>query len=311
MGKLRVGDVEISWAKHSRNAEIKEVSRGFGRIVAIAWLPHVLLNSKDSMLKGLLRRMLIGDVWCTRLATAAAAEADALPWWRWCWWWLCWCPCPCPDPDPWPWPTTRPWCCWLLCRFSWWKALAGKRSGFGESRSLSRSSDSLPSIGSSLPNWTAPLESIEGGATELGLPRLPPPPMKLPARELSPSPSSPQWSDEEAPPPPPPPVPPPPPPPPPRRTGLTASLSPSSSLSVPPTTSIWMPSSSRSESEKVPFALCCDMYSALRASRSTVMPLACSFRACRSMALASFFRRRALEDVKRRGKGRKVRFSIS
>uniref|UniRef100_A0A1A9Z1P0 Uncharacterized protein n=1 Tax=Glossina pallidipes TaxID=7398 RepID=A0A1A9Z1P0_GLOPL len=56
-----------------------------------------------------------------------------------------------------------------------------------------------------------------------------------------------------------------------------------------------MLSSSRSESEKVPLALCCDMYSALRASKSTVIPLACSFLACLSIALANFFLRLALQ----------------
>lgn len=43
---------------------------------------------------------------------------------------------------------------------------------------------------------------------------------------------------------------------------------------------------------------CCDKYSDLSASKSTVMPLARSFLACLSIALATFFRLRALEGVK-------------
>uniref|UniRef100_A0A182MF51 Uncharacterized protein n=1 Tax=Anopheles culicifacies TaxID=139723 RepID=A0A182MF51_9DIPT len=73
----------------------------------------------------------------------------------------------------------------------------------------------------------------------------------------------------------------------------------SSPDSAPPTTSIGSSSSlslSSSSSESLPELLrCWDRYSALSASRSTVMPLARSFRACRSSAFAIFFRRRALE----------------
>lgn len=70
--------------------------------------------------------------------------------------------------------------------------------------------------------------------------------------------------------------------------------------SPPPTTSIG--SSSSSSSSIPPSSLselelfrCWERYSALRTSRSTVIPFALNFLACRSSALASFFLRRALK----------------
>uniref|UniRef100_A0A182ISE6 Uncharacterized protein n=1 Tax=Anopheles atroparvus TaxID=41427 RepID=A0A182ISE6_ANOAO len=75
----------------------------------------------------------------------------------------------------------------------------------------------------------------------------------------------------------------------------------SSPDSAPPTTSIGSSSSlslsSSSSSESLPELLrCCVRYSARSASRSTAMPFARSFRACRSSAFAIFFRRRALRE---------------
>lgn len=66
----------------------------------------------------------------------------------------------------------------------------------------------------------------------------------------------------------------------------------SSSSESSPTTSICISSSSRSDSLLI---RCCAKYSAFNVSISTVMPFARSLRACRSNALANFFRRRALE----------------
>uniref|UniRef100_A0A182V948 Uncharacterized protein n=1 Tax=Anopheles merus TaxID=30066 RepID=A0A182V948_ANOME len=78
----------------------------------------------------------------------------------------------------------------------------------------------------------------------------------------------------------------------------------SSPDSAPPTTSIGSSSSlslSSSSSESLPELFrCWDRYSAFSASRSTVMPLARSFRACRSSAFAIFFRRRALHGKRRK-----------
>lgn len=70
----------------------------------------------------------------------------------------------------------------------------------------------------------------------------------------------------------------------------------SSSVSSP-TTSMGESSSSRSDSD---FSLCWAKYSAFSVSTSTVMPFARNFRACRSNALFSFFRRRDLRERKRR-----------
>lgn len=73
------------------------------------------------------------------------------------------------------------------------------------------------------------------------------------------------------------------------RRGIEQSSGSSSESS--PTTSICTSSSSKSDSD---VTRCWDRYSARSDSMSTVMPLARSFRACRSRALASFFLRRAL-----------------
>lgn len=80
----------------------------------------------------------------------------------------------------------------------------------------------------------------------------------------------------------------------------------SSESSAPPTTSIGSSSSFSSLSEELLRVCprCCEMYSALSASKSTVIPFARNFRACLSMAFAIFFRRRAL--LKRDLKVRKV-----
>lgn len=74
----------------------------------------------------------------------------------------------------------------------------------------------------------------------------------------------------------------------------------SSESSATPTTSIGSSSSLSSLSEEllVFCPRCCDKYSALSASKSTVMPFARSFRACLSIAFAIFFLRRALCDYR-------------
>lgn len=60
--------------------------------------------------------------------------------------------------------------------------------------------------------------------------------------------------------------------------------------SAPPTTSIWSSSfSSLSDDEPGYWLRCCDKYSVLSASTSTVMPFALSFLACLSIAFAIFF----------------------
>lgn len=74
----------------------------------------------------------------------------------------------------------------------------------------------------------------------------------------------------------------------------------SSSHESSPTTSIWSSSSPCSPSLSVSDWLirCWDRYSALSASKSTVMPFARSLRAWRSRAFANFFLRRVLQMVK-------------
>lgn len=66
-----------------------------------------------------------------------------------------------------------------------------------------------------------------------------------------------------------------------------------SSSESSPTTSIGESSSSKSDSD---FSRCCAKYSALSVSTSTVIPFARNFRACRSRAFASFFRRLDLSE---------------
>lgn len=81
----------------------------------------------------------------------------------------------------------------------------------------------------------------------------------------------------------------------------SGSLSLSSSSLSSPTTSIWISSSSKSDSLLI---RCCAKYSAFNVSMSTVIPLARNLRAWRSNALDNFFLRRALSEseVKNRKK---------
>lgn len=78
-----------------------------------------------------------------------------------------------------------------------------------------------------------------------------------------------------------------------RRVMEQSSGSLSSSSLTSPTTSIWISSSSKSDSLLI---RCCAKYSAFNVSMSTVIPLARSLRAWRSNALANFFLRRALSE---------------
>lgn len=79
---------------------------------------------------------------------------------------------------------------------------------------------------------------------------------------------------------------------------MEKSSGPDSSSESPPTTSIMHSSLSfsGSESERMPAFRCWARYSWRRASKSTAIPFALSFRACLSNALASFFLLRALLD---------------